>query len=216
MKVSRKNFVEFLEIRLTPKAARSYLDYVEAFQRAIKQKDDFLFNGKVDTKEYLIKFLNKEVHPPAFRKLYKESSRSNIRVGIRTLLLYYQYEEEKAIRKAQNRSKFVSLNLDNLLDEFQFWLSNRYLKPNGEKFKSGKAYSGYIKKACNDNKTELGDFCKIKKSVDLQKFIKSLEKNSNFNNRAKHDQQNILSGFRKYEAFLTEFYGEKQNELFAA
>ena len=109
MKLSRKNFVEFLEIRLTPKAARSYLDYVEAFQRAIKQKDDFLFNGKSDTKEYLIKFLNKEVHPPAFRKLYKESSRSNIRVGIRTLLLYYQYEEEKAIRKAQNRSKFFFL-----------------------------------------------------------------------------------------------------------
>ena len=52
--------------------------------------------------------------------------------------------------------------------------------------------------------------------MDLQKFIKSLEKNSNFNNRSKHDQQNILSGFRKYEAFLTEFYGEKQNELFAA
>lgn len=215
MKLSRKNFVEFLEIRLTPKAAKAYLDYVEAFKRAIKQKDEFLFNGKIDTMEYLIKFLNKEVHPPAFREISK-AYRANIRVGIRSLLLYYLFEEEKNLRKAEKRGILVSLNLDNLLDEYQFWLSNRYLKPNGEKFKSRKAYSGYIKTACLDNEIELEKFCKIKKSEDLQKFIKNLEKNTNFNNRPKHARQNILSGLRKYEVFLTEFYGEQQTDLYAA
>ncbi len=215
MKLLKPNFINFLQKRLKPDSSESYLDYVEAFQRAIKKEDAFLFNGQKSTKEYLKKFLNREAHPPALRELSKKY-KDNIRTGIRSLLLYYQFEEENTLRRKENRSELVTLTLENLTNEYEFWLTNRYLKQNGEKFKSGKAYASYIKSACLDNETNFVDFVKIRKSKDLENFIQSLKKSENFKKRTKHTQQSILSSFNKYEVFINELYGEKQKELYLA
>lgn len=215
MALSKEKFVEFLQKRLTTESAKSYLDYVEAFKRAIKQKDDYLFNGEIETKNYLKKFLNKQAHPPAFRE-FKKNYQDNIRVGIRSLLLYYLFEEEIAKRKSEKRKELLTLRLESFLNDFEFWLTHRYLKQNGEKFKSGKQYANYIKAACIDNNTEISKFIQIEKSSELKKFMEKLELNSNFKSRPKHTQQNIMSGLRKYELFLSEFYGEQQLELYAA
>jgi|GEM_PF-4496465 len=215
MKLSREGFVEFLAVRLKPESAKSYLDYADAFARAV-DKDDHYFFSNLNQAGELKELLQGGIKEyPTFNK-YKSKYQSNIRTGIRALLKYYLFVQDKS--KKVDFKIPDEMSQDNILEHYTYlyekWLKNRVIKLNGEHFKSHEAYSNALRYAIEDSNVTPRQFFSFTKKMQVDIFQIQLGDRRIYQGRNASSRKDISSSINKYKLYLAERFGEKSSRLY--
>lgn len=220
MKASRKNFVEYLENRLTPESAKSYLSYVDAFSRAVRKDEEYYFSSTEYFQEIagllkggINKYPNFKKHSPKFQ--------ANIKTGIRALLKYYLYSDNVKKVQEDKKSKIPSdlrggQIVEHYIDKFGKWLENFHIKNNGERFRSSKNYTIGLKRAIDDLNIDPKEFFSYTRKFQIEMFHIRLESNKSFWDRSESVKREVTSSINKYKFYIAEKNGEKLENLFKA
>ena len=217
MKTSRKGFVGYLENRLTPESAKSYLSYVDAFSKAVRKDDNYFFSSS-DKSEELEKLLQGGINrAPSFLK-HSPKFQSNIKTGIRALLKYYLAVDNAVVKKEDIVKISPNLTRTKVIDhyagKFGKWLENLHIKSNGERFRSAANYEIGLKRAIEDLQIDPREFFSYTKKVELDIFHAKLKSNKHFWDRSEAVQHETTSSLNKYKFYLGEKYGWKMDNLF--
>jgi hypothetical protein len=215
MAISRENFVEFLNTRLTKESAKSYLSYVDAFSRAVKKDDQYFFSNldqSAEVKTLLQGGIDKQ---PIFQK-HSKKFQSNIKTGIRALLKYYLFIQDQSEKKIAKIPE--GMTPEDILEHYTYsyrqWLKNRLIKMNGEHFKSYEAYANGLRYAIIDSNVSPKDFFSYTKKMQIDIFQIQLGDKRNFQGRTSTSRADITSSLNKYKLYLAERFGEKSTRLY--
>lgn len=216
MTLSKEGFVQFLAVRLTKESAKSYLDYVDAFSRAVGKDDEYFFT-KLDRADEVKSLLQGGINEKPTYNKFKEKYKSNIRTGIRALLKYYLFVEDSNIVKPVAKIP-VGMSQDAVLEHYiysyKMWMKNRLIKLNGDHYKAYEAYANSLKYAILDSNDKPRDFFAYTKSSQIEIFKIKLGDRQSFQGKSKKIRSDITSSINKYKLYLAEKYGEKSSRLY--
>ncbi len=215
MAISRENFVEFLNTRLTKESAKSYLSYVDAFSRAVKKDDQYFFSN-LDQSEEVKTLLQGEIDKqPIFQK-HSKKFQSNIRTGIRALLKYYLFIQDQSEKKIAKIPE--GMTPEDILEHYTYsyrqWLKNRLIKLNGEKFRSYDNYANALRYAIEDSTVNPREFFSYTKKSQIDIFQIQLGDRRNYQGRHEGSRREITSSINKYKLYFAERIGEKSTRLY--
>lgn len=218
MKTSRTEFVQFLDLRLTPESAKSYLSYVDALSRTVGEESDYFFSSS-DKEEALQLLLNGGLKSNNAFANYSKKFQSNIRTGVRALIKFYKEVKSREALKSVKVTKIdTSLNpnqmVDHYLNKFGDWLKLRHVKSDGDSFKAVKNYQLGIRRAIIDLNIDPKVFFSYTSYFHLHAFHLNVKNSKNFLNRSESVRREINSSINKYKVYIAELHGEKLKSLF--
>lgn len=218
MALSKEDFVKYLEERLTPESAKSYLSYVDAFSKAVGKGEKHYFSSTKYFQEIAALLKGSINEYPNFKR-HSPKFQSNIKTGMRALLKYYlhidNFKKEIENKKVKIPSDLIGPAIaDYYIDKFASWLENFHVKENGDRFRSAKNYSIGLKRALTDLKADPKVFFSYTRTFQIQMFHIQLESNRNFWNHSVSVKREVTSSINKYKFYIAEKYGEKQESLF--
>lgn len=220
MTLSKENFVKYLEERLTPESAKSYLSYVDSFSKAVGKDEKHYFTSTSYFQEIAALLKGSINEYPDFKE-YSPKSQSNIKTGIRALLTYYLHVDNHKKELEEKKVKIpVGLTgakiTEHYIDKFGTWLENFHVKENGDRFRSAKNYTIGLKRALTDTNIDPKEFFSYTRKFQIEMFHVKLENNKNFWDRTESVKREVTSSINKYMYYIAMKNGEKQESLFGA